>query len=134
MVNLRQLLAAGVIALVLLCIVDVAVWKSVIRLEIEESIEDVRRSKNVTSCNDLVTTTHSSAFNDSRPVLLILVGPPKTATSTLQAYLSDPQTWADLRKDNYIYQGRFGGKVKQMPHNTPLLNVLGDRNCKIMTR
>jgi hypothetical protein len=131
MVNLRQL----VTALVLLSIADVAVWKSIIGLESEVSIEDVRYSKKVTSFNDPVTTPqHSSAFNHSRPVLLILVGPPKTATSTLQAYLSDPQTWVDLRKDNYIYQGRFGGKVKQMPHNTPLLNVLADRNCKSMTK
>jgi hypothetical protein len=39
----------------------------------------------ITSRNDPVTTPHSSGFNDSRPVLVILVGPPKTATTTLQS-------------------------------------------------
>jgi hypothetical protein len=39
----------------------------------------------ITSRNDPVTTPHFSGFNDSRPVLVILVGPPKTATTTLQS-------------------------------------------------
>jgi hypothetical protein len=54
--------------------------------------------------------------------LVILVGPPKTATTTLQTYLSDVQTEVDVRKDNYLYQGRF--KWKNQTY-TPLLRIVG---------
>jgi hypothetical protein len=128
MANLRQLLGVGVI----LSIVYVAIWRSFIGVEIKDSVEDVRHSKNdVTSWNDAVTTTeNSSTFNDSRPVLLILVGAPKTATSTLQGYLNHPQTKVDLLKDNYIYQGRF----TTWEPKSPLLKMLGNRNCKNATK
>jgi hypothetical protein len=82
--------------------------------------------------NTPVTTQHSSAFNDSTPVFVILVGPPKTATTTLQSHLSDPRTQKDLQKDNYLYQGRFVGRVEQM--DTPLLRTLTDRRCKENTK
>jgi hypothetical protein len=70
-------------------------------------------------------------YNTTRhvPVLVILVGPPKTATSTLQEYLSDPKTQAALKKDNYLYQGRFSkGKTPR------LLHTLKDKGCKQATK
>jgi hypothetical protein len=65
------------------------------------------------------------------PVLVILVGPPKTATSTLQRHLSEPRTQADLQKDNYTYEGRRKGAGQ--PERTPLLRTLQDRSCKEKT-
>jgi hypothetical protein len=112
MVRLQQLLVVGMTALVLLKILEL-----------------VNVTSAITSRNTQVTTQHSSVLNDSRPVLVILVGPPKTATTTLQSHLSDPRTQADLLKDNYLYQGRRLGAGK-----TPLLRTLTDRRCKEKTK
>jgi hypothetical protein len=83
----------------------------------------------------------ASAFNDNdsrpKPVLVILVGPPKTATTTLQNYLTDPQTQANLRKDNYLYQGKFVGRFEGIDskiRNTSLLRTLRDKSCKQKTQ
>jgi hypothetical protein len=109
----------------------------------EGTIEDDDHSKTQSLIQAEAVTTQdisrdpASAFNDNdsrpRPVLVILVGPPKTATTTLQAYLTDPQTQADLRKDNYLYQGRFG-KIKSKRKDAHLLRTLTDGSCKQKTQ
>jgi hypothetical protein len=45
--------------------------------------------------------------------------------------LSDVQTEADLRKDNYLYQGRLVWKKQKY---TPLLRMLADWKCKEKTK
>lgn len=136
MANLQRLLVVAVTVLLLLRILDVlGVYKNILGVEFEGSINGVHKSKNVTSAitssrNDTVTAVqHFLAFNDSRPVLAILVGPPKTATTTLQTYLGDSRTQVDLQKDNYLYQGRRLGAGQ-----TPLLRTLTDRRCKQKTK
>lgn len=96
----------------------------------EGTIEDDHHSKDVTSAittrNEPVTTQQATAYNDFRPVLVILVGPSKTATTTLQTHLlSDPQTQADLRKDNYLYLGRCAKRKSKQ-----LLHTLNEEKCK----
>jgi hypothetical protein len=154
MVKLQRLMVGvGVTTLTLLRILDVLrVYESVVGIKVlnhidssrndlpvgvttqQFSIVDVHHSKDISSDiisrrNTPVTTQGSLALNDTRPVLVILVGPPKTATTTLQMHLSDPRIQADLRKDNYLYQGRRLGA-----RQTPLLRTLTDRRCKDKTK
>jgi hypothetical protein len=145
MTNLQRRLVFSVVTLVLLSIPDVVVFslydqesgKALLGVESEGTIEDVLTTSAITSRNVTnrvqTTTQQSAAINDNNsrpaPVLVILVGPPKTATTTLQTYLTDPKTQADLRKDNYLYQGRFATERSENKR-TLLLRELMNGKCK----
>jgi hypothetical protein len=75
-------------------------------------------------------TNISRPENNSRPYFILHVGPPKTATTTLQSELGKYQQ--QLIKDNYVYLGqilRSEDNIFDHWHNL-LLKILKDRPCQ----
>lgn len=79
------------------------------------SIQTVFRTENE---HPAPTITHAdnvargkSSLRLPPPRFILHVGPPKTATSTLHQALN--QSFATLKSDNFIYQGKFTGKLKK---------------------
>jgi hypothetical protein len=138
------LLVASALLLLLLTLLDV-IWEgSVVSsslkqasvLKVDSEIDNMMVSEKVARGEVSVipnvaddTTQNNTTGPVLVPVLVILVGPPKTATTTLQVYLSDPKTQAALKKDHYLYQGRFYNKVPA----SKLLHTLMNRGCKQAT-
>lgn len=94
---------------------------------VELALETPRREPAVVSYPD---TNVTRPANETRPFFILHVGPPKTATTTLQTELT--KYGDQLIQDNYAYQGQ----VMRNPDNLfdhwhgPLLKILKHRECQ----
>jgi hypothetical protein len=82
-----------------------------------------KRNKNKNAISSGENPSKNATIDPHRPLLILHVGPPKTATTTLQNFLSHYRTL--LRQDNYDFVGTFPGE--NMDHN-PFLSGVG-RSC-----
>jgi hypothetical protein len=90
-------------------------------------------SRNLTIQNAL--NLKRTPFNKNKPWFLLHVGPPKTATTTLQMELAKLNSSGILKQDNYLYLGRDSRVPDNAPeYGTWLYRLLTNSSCHVLVR